>query len=495
LKNMKKEASNQKAPAAFLLATSEPSQVAISDLTPDGRNANKGTKKGAKLIQESLRAYGAGRSVLIDKNGAIIAGNKTVENAKAIGLKDVIVVPSDGTKLIAVQRTDLAIDDPGARELAIADNRASELSLEWDHSVLESLDGEVDLSKFWSDTEELLGTKPGSGRGGGDAAGSAIVDKAAELKEKWNTKPAQIWEIPSLNTPGASHRICCGDSTEYPHVEALFGPRIAKLVNTDPPYGVEYHSDKTGAIANDAKKRDGLSQMLQGALKLAAQFSDPDAGFYIWHAPSTRRDFEHALDVVGLEEKQYIVWAKDTFVLGRADYHWQSEPCFYAQKAGRSAAFYGDRKQSTVWRIAHGQDNGTSYALANGLILTDGAGGELVLSGAAPKAKKLRTIRAGEGTPILILGDSGQTDTWTVTRDKAAMLHPNQKPNELAARAIRNSTQVGDWVYDPFGGSGFTMLAAEQEGRVALTMELDPKFVAVQLERMTAAGLLPKQVS
>jgi sporulation protein YlmC with PRC-barrel domain len=137
----------------------------LSALTPDTRNANKGTDRGRKVVRESLRKYGAGRSILLDKSGNIIAGNKTVEGAKAIGLEDVQIVKTDGTKLVAVQRTDLDINDPKARELAIADNRASELGLEWDTKVLEELAAEqVDLSPFWNEREldSLLdkGTQP-----------------------------------------------------------------------------------------------------------------------------------------------------------------------------------------------------------------------------------------------------------------------------------------------------------------------------------------------
>ena len=97
----------------------------LADLTPDSHNANKGNPRGNQMIEDSLRQYGAGRSILLDKHGAIIAGNKTVENCGAIGMDDVIVVQSDGTKLVAVQRTDLDLKDAKTRQLAIADNRAS----------------------------------------------------------------------------------------------------------------------------------------------------------------------------------------------------------------------------------------------------------------------------------------------------------------------------------------------------------------------------------
>ena|ERR1700722_8732281 len=125
----------------------------ISDLTPDNKNANKGTKRGKKMVAQSLKDYGAGRSVLADRDGRIIAGNKTVENAGAAGIEDVILVPTDGTKLVVVQRTDLSLDDAKARELAIADNRSSELGREWDAGNLKALDGDADLHKFFDEKE------------------------------------------------------------------------------------------------------------------------------------------------------------------------------------------------------------------------------------------------------------------------------------------------------------------------------------------------------
>jgi hypothetical protein len=127
--------------------------VKISDLQPDKKNANRGTKRGNKAVADSLTLYGAGRSILIDRNGKIIAGNSTTRNAAAAGIDEVIIVPSDGTKIIAVQRIDLDLDDPKARELAIADNRTAELGLDWDDAVLSELSVDLDLKPFFTDEE------------------------------------------------------------------------------------------------------------------------------------------------------------------------------------------------------------------------------------------------------------------------------------------------------------------------------------------------------
>jgi hypothetical protein len=137
----------------------------IGSLLPDSRNANKGTERGQQMIENSLRNFGAGRSILLDKHGAIIAGNKTVENAGGIGLEDVIVVQTDGTKLVAVQRMDLDLaTDERAKGLAIADNRAGQVLLEWDGEVLASLAGELDMGQFFTAEEfaKLTGAPVGN---------------------------------------------------------------------------------------------------------------------------------------------------------------------------------------------------------------------------------------------------------------------------------------------------------------------------------------------
>src|ERR1700733_14970261 len=126
--------------------------VPIAELILDEKNVNKGTKRGRVLLEESLGKYGAGRSVVVDRNHRVIAGNKTVEAAVAAGMKSIAVIETDGSSLVAVQRGDLDLKrDKKARELAVADNRVSEIDLEWNPQVLASLD--VDLTRFWNENE------------------------------------------------------------------------------------------------------------------------------------------------------------------------------------------------------------------------------------------------------------------------------------------------------------------------------------------------------
>jgi hypothetical protein len=121
-----------------------------SDLIPDNKNANKGTARGRKAVASSLKRYGAGRSILIDRDNRIIAGNKTAEGAQDMPVR---IVETDGTELIAVKRTDLSLDDATGKELAIADNRTAELGLEWDADILKDIATEADLMPFFDSKE------------------------------------------------------------------------------------------------------------------------------------------------------------------------------------------------------------------------------------------------------------------------------------------------------------------------------------------------------
>ena len=134
---------------------SEIKRIKASELTPDAHNANLGTERGQSQIEASLRQFGAGRSILVDKHGRVIAGNKTLETAADVGLDDVILVQTDGKQIVAVQRTDLDLAEDGdARLLAYADNRAGEVSLQWDFEVVqEDIAAGLDLSGMWQDWE------------------------------------------------------------------------------------------------------------------------------------------------------------------------------------------------------------------------------------------------------------------------------------------------------------------------------------------------------
>ena len=170
--------------------------IKLSDLQPDDGNANKGTERGAYMIRQSLQKLGAGRSILLDKNGKVIAGNKTLESAADIGLDDVLIVRTRGDQLVAVMREDLDLDDPEgqARQLAYADNRTGQVSLEWDAGVLAAdLEQGVDLGD-WFTAFEL------------DAFGAAAYDSGTEKGAKPNPRQLPIDVIYTLQMADCT---CC----------------------------------------------------------------------------------------------------------------------------------------------------------------------------------------------------------------------------------------------------------------------------------------------
>lgn len=290
------------------------------------------------------------------------------------------------------------------------------------------------------------------------------------------TQRGDIWIL-------GDHRLICADSRNTEAWAKLMEKEKASLVFTDPPYGVSYNaaSDKFAKIRNDALEGNALTEFLQQVFDQTLRNASQDAAFYIWHASSTRNEFAQAMAASGLEERQYLIWAKNAFVLGHADYHWSHEPCFYACRAGGGARFYGDRAQQTVWRVTAGtKKSGLQTTIGPGLVLTDGKLSEIFIKETAPKNKKIRRIRI-QG-PINLRVEAAQGTLWEVDRDHGTE-HPTQKPVELARRAIQNSSQTGDIVLDPFLGSGTTLIGAELTGRRCFGFELEPSYCDVIISR------------
>ena len=215
----------------------------LRDLTPDSGNANRGTERGRYALETSLRKYGAGRSILIDREGRIIAGNKTAETAADVGIDDVIIVQTDGRQLVAVQRTDLDLDSKEARELAYADNRVAELDLSFDpEQMLADLQAGVDLSAFWRQDELDALLADLTPKTTGDT--EPQVDRAEELRQLWGVQPGQLWQL-------GEHRLAVGDCTDAATVARVMGGEKAVLAPVDPPYNVGFDYD--GSTVDDSK--------------------------------------------------------------------------------------------------------------------------------------------------------------------------------------------------------------------------------------------------
>ena len=195
----------------------------ISDLRFDDKNINAHTEHGMSLLEKSLRKFGAGRSILIDKNNNIIGGNGVVEAAGNIGLEDVQIVESDGTKIVAVKRTDIDLNSVEGRELAMADNAVAAEDLSWDK-------GNID------EVSEQFGIDPGDwiSDWNKDEDTEVEEDEAPEVDESEPAK-SELGKVYKLG----NHRLMCGDSTDAGSVAILMDGQQADLWLTDPPYNVD----------------------------------------------------------------------------------------------------------------------------------------------------------------------------------------------------------------------------------------------------------------
>ena len=221
------------------------------------------------------------------------------------------------------------------------------------------------------------------------------------------------------------HRVICGDSTKPETYAALMAGKQANLILTDPPYGIDYDKGSAGKIKNDKFESDeGFYKFLHDAFSAMADTLAMDGAAYVFHADSKGLIFRRAFEDAGFKLSGCCIWAKNTFTLGRSDYQWCHEPCLYGWKKSGKHNWYGDRKQSTIWNF---------------------------------------------------------------DKPNHSEKHPTMKPVPLLAVPMKNSTQTNDVVLDPFGGSGSTLICAEQLGREAYLIELDEKFVDVIVNRYIEA--------
>jgi DNA modification methylase len=310
-----------------------PTPLRLSDLVPDPKNANLGTDRGRAALKQSLREWGAGRAVLIDRNARIIAGNKTVEQAKELNLP-LLVVKTDGTHIVAVQREDLDLqNDLRAQELAIADNRVGELDLAWDVKMLKELQAAgVDLSGFWSDAEfeELFSTRP-------EGNENAVIEPGPT-----DIARGELFELDD-------HRLLCGDATSAEDVARLVGSQTPALMTTDPPYGVSYDPAWRHRVNPDQRTAVGTVTGDDRAEWAAAWRLFRGSIAYVWHAGVKAAIVAKDLEATGFTIRSQIIWVKQHFALSRGDYHWQHEPAWYAVRG--KGAWRGDRCQTTVWDV------------------------------------------------------------------------------------------------------------------------------------------------
>lgn len=271
--------------------------TSINNLKSDHKNARKRTDRSAALIAESLKRYGAARSIVIDEEGRILAGNGTVEGAKKAGINKVRIIEAEGDELIAVRRTGLSEDEKVG--LAIADNRSSDLS-EWDNEMLRQLSEEHDLTPWFEDDELLAEVlEPEQGK--------TDPDDVPEPPKEPITKPGDLWIL-------GNHRLLCGDSTNIQHVERLMDGQKAELLLTDPPYGIGISANP---VRQKHQKKDWDAQPIDD--QTLAFFNSITTASIIWGG-----------NYFGLPPAQcFYVWDKkqpEDFSLAMCELAWTNIP-------------------------------------------------------------------------------------------------------------------------------------------------------------------------
>jgi len=424
-------------------------------LKPDQKNANQGTKRGRELLLESLKQLGAGRSILVDKDGNVIAGNKTLQAALQLGLK-VRMISSERDELVVVQRSDLDLEQPTgeARRLAYLDNRVAELDLEWDPEQLAAdLEMGLDLDALGFLETELQELLEGLNSGVNLEDPGPEMDKADELHGKWKTEAGQIWRL-------GEHRISCGDCTAPDELNAVLAGELATICWTDPPYNVnlggsEHPTWKRRAINND-NLGDEFPAFVRSFAEAIWKACVPGAVLYMTMGAKEWPNVDMILREVGFHWSSTIIWVKNQHVLARKDYQTQYEPMWQGLKGDLDDDIDGE--ENPVLPVWYGW------------------------KGDAARNRKVISRK--------------QSDVWLIDRPQKSIEHPTIKPLELVERSLRNSSMPGDVVFDGFSGSGTTLIACERLGRKCIAMENDPKYVAVALERWTVmTGRLPVKIN
>ena len=376
--------------------------ASINDLQNDHKNARKRTDRSSKLIKESLQKFGAARSIVIDENNRILAGNGTIAGAKAAGIKNLKVIETDGNEIIAVKRTGLSEDEKVG--LALADNRTSDLS-EWDINMLEELSQEHDLNPWFDndDLKELLGETEVL-----PTEGLTDPDDVPEVPEEPITKEGDLYTL-------GNHRLLCGDSTNIQHVEKLMDGNKADMVFTDPPYNIDFEPQRKThkKILNDSMTTNEFNNFLNSFLTNTFNIQKKDTYSFIWCGWPTIKDF-HVVLKNFYQIKSLNIWVKNNFGIG----------------------YYTRPKYEPFFLCLNGNPTKPKIAPA---------------------------------------------DVWEYSKVHKT-IHSCQKPIELI-EDIFLTFNLQQIVFDPFGGSGSTLIAAERLKRQAFLMELDPKYCDVIVKR------------
>ena len=410
--------------------TTEMQLVPIAKLVPYVNNARTHSPEQITKLRSSLREFGFINPVIIDRDFNVIAGHGRILAAKEESITEVPCVFADH------------LSEAQKKAYIIADNRMA-MDAGWDEELLrveiESLQGmDFDPLLTGFDEKELAALFDD-----GMEAKEDDFDVDAELQKPAFSRLGDVWTL-------GRHRLVCGDSTKAETYTTLMDGVKANLVITDPPYNVNY---KDGSIKNDNMDEGSFEDFLQNAFLAMFESMRLGAAAYIFHADSEGLAFRRAFRDAGFKLAECLIWEKNSFVLGRQDYQWRHEPILYGWKEGAAHYFIDDRSQDTI-------------------LLED----ELDLE--SMKKEDLITY-----INQIIAQYKDQTTVLFEKKPTKNDVHPTMKPVNLVGRLMRNSSKPGWNVLDLFGGSGSTLMAAEQIGRRAFLMELDEKFCDVIVHR------------
>ena len=410
-------------------------QVPLSSLKAYDGNAKKHDNANIEAIANSIEEFGFRNPIIAWHNEdgipEIVAGHGRAAAAKRLRIETVPVVFVDD------------LSDAQRRMLTLADNQTT-LMTGWDEKQLaEELDALSDAFDVDDFGFEPIGI---------DEPDPADLDECEPNDDAQDrVAEGELWRM-------GEHVLLCADSTKPKNVERLsdaIGTRFDLLL-TDPPYNVALgqHGNRRNdglIIANDNWGSDeDFVEFLRASFSGAMSAMRPGAAFYVWYAPTQSANFLEAAKRAGMDVRQILVWAKSTFSLGRQDYQWRHELCLYGWKEGAAHYFTNSRRESTVIDDAMDTSRMSKAELKDAL--------DAILDRTAT----------------------------TVLRDKKptrSVEHPTMKPVSLFAYQIANSTKHGDAVLDPFGGSGTAVIASEQMSRRCGTIELDPHYASVIVDR------------
>jgi len=367
--------------------------VDIADLNPWASNPRDNSKAIAE-VAKSIRRFGWGSPIVANKrDGEIIAGHTRFAAAQRLKLDKVPVRWLD-------------LDPADAHALALADNKVGEVAT-WDDATLRQV-----LQELQDADASLL-----ADTGFSDEELAALMGEVQPTVLEPEGDPPEVDEAgPVHSVPGeiyqlGPHRLMCGDSTSVDAVERLMAGEKADMVFTDPPYGVSYTDSLGRSIKNDDLTDGDLQEFLQNAFCSAVAVSVDDAPWYVWHASRYQREFENALNACAVQVKQQIIWVKGEGVdgtaqvkapaIGRSDFRWLHEPCFYASRGNPFNA--GDRKTTTVWTVSRPTTK-TVHPTQKPIPLI-----EIALENSAKKKSTILDLFGGSGSTLIACAQTKRT--------------------------------------------------------------------------------------